>query len=396
MNHLPDIKMCTGCTACVNTCSRNCLEMRKDKNGFLFPEMVEKTNCIDCKACEKVCPVVSSKDNRKFVTKSYAAFSTNEVHRKGSSSGGIFTELAENVLQLGGIVFGASYDENGIVKHVEIDDKLDLGKLRGAKYSQSNLGGCFQVIKHQLELGKMVLFSGTPCQVAGLKSFLKIYCKNLICVDFVCHGVPSPMVWEKYVQYRSQLDAQDILPVHINLRNKESGWSHYSYSVEFSYPSGKRYICKNSEDLFMRLFVGDYISRESCNNCHFKGYDRVSDITLGDFWGVWDIIPEMDDNKGTSLVLTHTVQGEGLLRDIADQIKIQEISLEEASRMNPSLLESSQSQPDREIVLNIIEKDGFQAVQTLILSNKEPKKSMTGKIKRRIDRIILLLKRRNE
>lgn len=384
---LPDKDMCTGCTACVNVCPKHCLEMRTDKNGFPFPEIVVKTNCIACGACEKVCPILLTRDYKEVKTTAYAALTINEVHRMDSSSGGIFTELADNVLKEGGIVFGASYDANGTVKHIGIDEKCDLSKLRGAKYSQSVLGECFHSVKYHLNLGKKVLFSGTPCQVAGLKAFLQKDYVNLICIDCVCHGVPSPMVWEKYVQYRAQLDAKNELPVHINLRNKESGWNHFSYSVEFNYLDGKRYICKNSEDLFMRLFVGDYISRESCANCHFKGYDRVSDITLGDFWGIWDIYPEMDDNKGTSLVLTHTNKGEELLQAIADIIKIQEVSLEQASQMNPSLLKSSQHKLNREFVLNSIAENGFQEVQILTLFNSCPKRSIIGKAKRCMQKI---------
>lgn len=210
--------------------------------------------------------------------------------------------------------------------------------------------------------GKTVLFSGTPCQVAGLKSFLKRDYDNLVCIDFVCHGVPSPMVWEKYVAYRAQFDNGGTLPLHINLRNKESGWSNYSYSVEFAYGNKKRYFCKNAEDPFMYLFVNDYILRKSCGDCHFKGYNRVSDITLGDFWGIQNIDPEMDDNKGTSLVLTHDAVGEDLLKKVAGRVKIKQVTLEQASSENLSLLKSSVHKPSRDIVLKTIESEDFQAI----------------------------------
>lgn len=355
---------CTGCTACANSCPRQCIQMKKDSAGFFYPEIVKPSACIDCGACERACPVLA--DNKVTGNHSlafaYAAFAKNEPLRMESSSGGVFSELATVILQMGGIVYGSSYDENGVIRHIGIENKQDLGKLRGAKYSQSVLGNTFSNIKKQLMSGKTVLFSGTPCQVAGLKSFLKRDYDNLVCIDFVCHGVPSPMVWEKYVAYRAQFDNGGTLPLHINLRNKESGWSNYSYSVEFAYGNKKRYFCKNAEDPFMYLFVNDYILRKSCGDCHFKGYNRVSDITLGDFWGIQNIDPEMDDNKGTSLVLTHDAVGEDLLKKVAGRVKIKQVTLEQASSENLSLLKSSVHKPSRDIVLKTIESEDFQAI----------------------------------
>lgn len=364
MPELASKSQCTGCTACANSCPRQCIQMKEDSAGFLYPEIVKPSACIACGACERACPVladnkVTENDSSTFA---YAAFANNEPLRMESSSGGVFSELATVILQMGGIVYGASYDENGVVRHIGIENKQDLGKLRGAKYSQSVLGNTFLTIKKQLMSGKAVLFSGTPCQVAGLKSFLKRDYDNLVCIDFVCHGVPSPMVWEKYIAYRLQLDNGGTLPLHINLRNKESGWRNYSYSVEFAYANKKRYFCKNTEDPFMYLFVNDYILRRSCNDCHFKGYNRVSDITLGDFWGIQNIDPEMDDNKGTSLVLIHDAVGEDLLKKIARRVKIKQVTLEQASSENLSLLKSSVHKPSRDIVLKTIEDEEFQAI----------------------------------
>lgn len=196
-----------------------------------------------------------------------------------------------------------------------------------------------------------MLFAGTPCQTAGLKSYLKKEYENLFTVDFVCHGVPSPEVWKNYVKYRSEQDNEGELPYRINLRSKHTGWSRYHYSNLYEYAGEKKYSAQSSSDLFMRLFVGDYINRESCADCQFKGYDRVSDITLGDFWGIWDIAPEMDDDQGTSLVLTHSEKGNWLLEKIAGNIKLKEVSLEEASRQNPSLIRSSQSNIKRAYAL---------------------------------------------
>ena len=357
---------CTGCTACVNSCPYQCIQMKTDEVGFMFPKIVDISQCISCGVCESICPVRKEKELVKCVTIAYAAYTKNEYTRLQSSSGGIFSELAISVLKAGGTAYGASYYENGVVRHIQIDNRDDIGKLRGAKYSQSILGYSFQTIKKILDTEKIVLFSGTPCQVAGLKSFLRRDYENLICIDFVCHGVTSPIVWDKYIQYRAENDNNGIRPKTINLRSKESGWSRYSYSVEFVYSDGKRYLCKNDSDSFMRLFVGDYILRECCDDCLFKGYDRTSDITLADFWGIWDIDPKMDDNKGTSLILTHTSKGEKLFKTIAENIKCKQVTLEQASYKNQSMLKSAVHKDSRSVVLKTIAENDFGVAIPLI------------------------------
>ena len=391
MNNLPEFAKkneCTGCSACANICPRQCIEMNEDAEGFVYPQIVNDSLCISCGACERACPILNKKNNNDVLTKAYAALSKDESLRLESSSGGIFSELAKVVLQSGGIIYGASYNENGLVEHINIDNIEALGKLRGAKYSQSNMGDSFQVLKKQLNSGRKILFSGTPCQVAGLKSFLNKDYDNLICIDFVCHGVPSPMAWRQYVKYRAQNDNDGAAPQYINLRNKESGWSKYSYSVKFSYLDNKRYLCKNNEDPFMRFFVNNYILRESCSNCHFKGYGRVSDITLGDFWGIWDIDPEMDDNKGTSLVLTHSAKGEQLFEAIFNNIKYKQMTLEQASMMNQSMLQSSNHQPNRKQVLSKIAEEGFQSAIPLLKVEQSVKTSISGRIKKLISKLL--------
>lgn len=370
---------CTGCTACASICPMQCIQMKENEDGFLYPK-VNTTSCSSCGACEQVCSVLHDEMRDRVLTKAYAAFSVDDSLRKNSSSGGIFSELAELVLQVDGIVYGACYNKDCLVEHIGIDKIEFLWKLRGAKYSQSNLHDTFRFIKKQLESGKQVLFSGTPCQVAGLKSYLKRDYDNLICIDFVCHGVPSPMVWKEYVKYRSKIDNNGSLPKSINLRNKDTGWSKYAYSVEFKYSDNNRYVCKNNDDKYMYLFVNDYILRESCSDCHFKGYNRLSDITLGDFWGIWSVDPDMDDNKGTSLVLTHTMKGERLFGAIKEKIKSKPVSFEAATKMNPSLLYSSAHKQNREKVLFEIRNNGFQAVVSSILSGQLKKNSLKSRI----------------
>lgn len=376
---------CTGCTACVNACPRRCMHITKDENGFSYPQIVDLTECIECRRCESVCPVINKKPEAIESTRAYAAFSRNESVRLDSSSGGIFTEVSQTILLQGGVVFGASYDENYVVKHCCISDIHELWKLRGAKYSESDLGDTFSEILQRLRKGQKVLFSGTPCQVAGLKSFLRKEYDNLLCVDFVCHGVPSPVAWKSYVEYRAEQDAKGERPKAVNLRSKHTGWSNYRYSNVFEYENGKKYSALSSESLFMKLFVGDYISRTSCENCQFKGYQRVSDITLGDFWGIWDIDPEMDDDQGTSVVLVHSDKGQRVWQEIKDKIKCKEVSLEQASRHNPSMLNSSRANAGRDDALTWIRAGRIETCWNLLKKNKI---TVLNRVKNKMKRLI--------
>lgn len=365
MPNLADKNQCTGCTACANICPKSCIEMKEDDEGFSYP-VIDNSRCISCLACERVCPILNNHTHKDEETKAYAALSKNDETRLESSSGGIFSELAKLILQANGIVYGAKYDNDFKVIHTGIEDIESLKELRGAKYSQSDLSTIFQTVKKQLNNGRQVLFSGTPCQIGGLKAFLKKDYDNLYCIDFVCHGVPSPLVWKKYIEYRSQVDADNQVPEYINLRNKESGWSHYSYQVEFAYSKSNHYLCQNDKDLYMSLFVNNYILRRSCSNCYYKGYSRESDITLGDFWGIWDILPSMDDNKGTSVVFTHSNKGEKLLNSAAIHLQSNPVTLDQATMMNPSLLKSSLPKENRERVLQEIGQNGFHTKEKII------------------------------
>lgn len=382
---LADRKECVGCTACMNVCKTKCIEMKTDANGFGYPEVVHPLNCVECGMCEKVCPVLKERDAVNDFPVVYAALSKNESVRMESSSGGVFTELAKRIISQNGIVYGAAYDEQFVVHHYSVDNVNALQKLRGAKYSESNLGSTFQEILKRLQQGQFVLFTGTPCQVAGLKSFVRKDFGNLFCIDFVCHGVPSPVAWQSYIEYRAKEDCNGELPCNINLRSKNTGWSNYQYSNVFEYENGKQHTALSSQSLFMKLFVNDYISRPSCENCKFKGYSRVSDITLGDFWGIWDIDPEMDDNKGTSVVLLQSEKGKRLWEEIKNKIKYKQVTLEQASQYNPSMLLASKAKQNREEVLERIRIGQIGSCEELFVQ-KAP--SLSSRVKGKIGRML--------
>ena len=213
--------------------------------------------------------------------------------------------------------------------------------------------------------------------------------ENLFTVDFVCHGVPAPVVWEKYVQYRAQKDNDGLLPTNINLRSKRTGWSKYKYSNQYTYSNGKSYSALSGDDLFMRLFVGDYINRDSCANCHFKGYKRESDITLGDFFGIWDIDPELDDNRGVSLVLVHSDIARDMLKSISNKAVMKEFTIRQATAQNPSLLFSSSAAHERAQILDQCVGEKFDEIAEF-LSKKDTKRSscvsLIGRAYRKIKR----------
>lgn len=390
MPELANNRQCTGCTACYTSCPKNCITLQADCYGFKFP-VVDTNTCINCKICESVCPVIEKKVTNKELISIYAAYVQDDNVRMDSSSGGVFSEIATEVLNRNGVVFGAAYNNEYMVEHIQISSKEDLSKLRGAKYAQSELRECFHEVQKYLTEGRDVLFVGLPCQIAGLKSFLSKNYSTLITVDFVCHGVPSPLVWQKYVNYRAKKDNKGILPIKINLRSKSSGWSKYRYSNEYEYEGGKIYSAFSGDDLYMQLFVSDYINRASCTDCHFKGAKRVSDVTLGDFWGIWDVAPDMDDDKGTSLVLIHTKAGMDMLERIADRLVIREMSLNQASFRNPSLIVSSSAADGRELMLEKCVAGKFdEAEQVLVQKNAQrvSKLNVVMKIIRKIKKLI--------
>lgn len=302
MIHITEPKKCCGCNACVQACPKHCIRMQEDSEGFLYP-FVDRESCIDCGLCERVCPVINQNEPQKPVV-TLAAVNSDESVRLASSSGGIFTLLAERTIDNGGVVFGAAFDENWDVKHLCIDSKSELPKLRGSKYVQSIIGNCYKEAKAYLSAGKEVLFSGTPCQIAGLKRFLHKEYKNLKTVDVVCHGAPSPMVWRMYLDEVSSM--YNIAQItDIKFRDKTEGWKNFSLSIKYKDKEGAEKTFRETlnENVFMRCFLSNLCLRPSCYACPARNGKSGSDITLADLWGAENICPESDDDKGVSLVL---------------------------------------------------------------------------------------------
>lgn len=325
---------CCGCYACYNICPKQCITMKTDNEGFWYPN-IDKNECINCNLCEKVCPILNSvkrSDSKKIA---YASMNKDEQVRIKSSSGGIFSILAEYIIKNNGVVYGAGFDEDFNINHKRILVSTDLDLLRGSKYVQSSIGNIYRQVKNDLDSNKSVLFTGTPCQVEGLRSYLKKEYINLITMDFICHGVPSPLVWKKYLEEMKKSKQENIKNIYF--RNKDIGWKIFSLKIIFD---EKIYSNTLNNDLFMKGFLQDVYLRPSCYNCKFKKINRISDITVADFWGIENILPKMDDDKGISLIVVHREKGKQLFDKLSEKMILNKVNLDEAIRYNPSMIKS--------------------------------------------------------
>ena len=277
MLEIENKEKCSGCHACYSVCPTKAIEMVKDEKGFKYP-VIDQPKCVNCHLCEKTCPIINKKivDNEP---KAYSCYNKNNEVRSKSSSGGIFTLIASKILEKNGVVFGASFNNKFMVEHIYVEKEEELYKIRGSKYLQSIIGDSYKQAKKFLEEGRYVLFTGTPCQIEGLLSYLNKDYENLITQDIICHGVPSPKVWNKYLEYREKEDGE--IPLEINFRSKENGWKNYN--LKFRY-NGHEYKNNQNTDKYMQAFLKNVSLRESCYNCSFKKINRLSDITLADFW----------------------------------------------------------------------------------------------------------------
>lgn len=303
-----DKQNCCGCGACAQVCPKQCIKMTEDKEGFLYP-MVGEDACIDCGLCERVCPELNPGIERE-PQKVLAAINKDEAVRLRSSSGGVFYLLAEKFIRDGGVVFGARFDETW---QVVMDFAVTLDGVQtfmGSKYVQARTEKAYIDARRFLQNGKKVLFSGTPCQIAGLRRFLNKEYDSLVTVGIVCHGTPSPKVWGRYLE-EVRNECGEITGVAF--RDKSRGWRNYSFRLSCDKKNVNFSVRKNS---YMKAFLKDLILRPACYNCKFKGGRSQSDLTLADFWGVWEVNPQMDDDKGTSIVFVNSDKGERLMADL--------------------------------------------------------------------------------
>lgn len=375
MQILKKNKMCTACGACENICPKNAIQMKEDVQGFLYPS-IDEEKCINCKLCEKVCQSLDT-IKKNFPSKTLALQSQDINISQKSSSGGTFAQIAKYILSKNGIVFGCTMEkipEGFDVKHIYIDDEKDLYKLQGSKYVQSNIKNTYKEAKQFLDQNRLVLFSGTPCQIAGLKAFLqnKDY-NNLITVDLSCTGTPSQKLFNDYIKFLENNNKKQI--INFEFRNKiKMGWSCGNALITFE--NKKQKIIYNSSS-YLNLFINGGIHRESCYNCQFTGLNRISDITIADCWGIELEYPNLlkqnggtlDKDKGISLVLINTNKGEEILGKIKENLIIENIDITKLKKYNGPLRRPIKLNDTSKQYLTIYEKFGYEAMDKIFKKN---------------------------
>jgi len=296
---------CIGCSACVDSCPQGALEINISNVGFYIPKVAD--NCVNCGVCQKYCPIINIKKlETTYPLAGYAAWNKDEIIRISSSSGGVFFELAKNILEDNGIVYGVIWDDKYLPRHVKVMSEEQLWQVMGSKYVQSNLEGVYKQIIQDTQNYRRILFSGTPCQIAAVRLFAKNhYIENIITVDLICFGVSSLKIYKMYLDDISGTKRISS----INMRNKKYGWSNSSIKIEFN--NGSSYESVTKKDWFFRIYLSKYAHMLRCYNCPFARLPRLADITIGDFWG---IDKKLSDERGVSAIIINTENGLDLIK----------------------------------------------------------------------------------
>lgn len=364
---------CCGCGSCAQICNAGCIRMEADAEGFLYPS-VDKEKCVNCKACEKVCPITHNNgDDATDGVSPYAIGGWNEDKdvRQDSSSGGVFSLLAEAVLDAGGVVYGCALDEQMRAGHRRVERKEELNILRGSKYVQSEIGDAYINIRRDLREGRKVLFVGTPCQAAGLRAYLgDMDTSDLYEADFICHGVPSPRVFGDYIRSEETRHGGEM--ISFRFRNKDRGWSQTGLQLgTLAKYKGGNQVRKYPAfmDPFMNAFLEDVCLRPSCHECSFKTMPKdYADFTMADFWGVNKVNKELNDGRGTSLLLIHSDKGRAFWESVSHGFHYKEVGYEESVRRNKPLTHSARRNPKRKAFFEDYGRKGFEYVRRKYMS----------------------------
>ena len=380
MIYVNDKKTCCGCNACGDACPKGAIIFQTDIEGFWYPK-VDKEKCIDCGLCEKVCPIINIKELKKNdlpQSTCYAAEHKNMEVIFDSTSGGLFSALADIMYRNNGYVGGAVFNEDFSVRHYISNDKHDLPQLRSSKYLQSNMNGFYNQVKQLLMANEQVLVCGTPCQMTALRSFLRKDYENLIIVDFICRGINSPKVWQKYLDSFEERYGSKV--VYCKAKSKEYGWRNLTQKVILA--NGKHcYETKDQSNFTKGYLQTGVYCRPSCYDCKFKGYPRISDITLADFWGIENVDQSMEKDLGTSLVMINSKKGQNYFEKIKPRINYVPVSFESIEAGNQALKKPLQSP-------KVDRKKFFEDLQSMTFLNiadkyvaAENKKSLKFQIK---------------
>lgn len=379
--------LCYGCSACMNKCPRHCISMKETAEGFLYP-VVQKELCAQCGLCEKVCPVLSLEKQEEEYRRAWGVTTKDHQVLLESSSGGLFTALSKKVLDEEGCVFGATFTQDfQRVNHIMIEKPEDLALLRGAKYFQSQMNETFLQVQKQLHRQRKVLFSGTPCQIAGLKSFLGYEDDHLFLIDVICHGVPSALLWQHYLLHMRKTAAGQIKSV--NFRDKREGWKRYG--MEIVTEKEKSLYLPFSENPYMTMFLKDICLRESCYQCKIKKSGVMSDLTIGDFWGVEKIAPDVENFSGVSLALIHTKKGMCLFDQVRKDMTALQVDYDQAINCNPAFKYSAHRPAERDAFYPDLRtlswkkvEEKYAHVKLRVKAKRKLSASVVGKVRRYI------------
>lgn len=370
-----DKKECCGCGACMNVCPKNAIRMVEDEVGFVYP-VINPSSCVECGACKQVCGYQTQPQMQKSKSVYAAASKDDDLLRK-SASGGAFAVIAKNVLKDDGVVYGASLQLEGDrlePKHLRIDTMKRLSELQGSKYVQSAIGDTYTRAKKDLLTGKKVLFSGTPCQIAGLKQYLRKDYDNLLTVDIICHGVPSKKFFQSFIDHYGKKLGGIITEFYFRDKSKGQGMIVRSVCKKTTGKNQEKVIGGNLLS-YVSLFLKSLTYRENCYSCPFASEKRVGDLTLGDFWGFHEEYPSYDEKqglsngKGVSCILVNTDRGRAALEQCEDRFVLMTSNFEKVARHNDQLHSPSKYSPKREQILDLYQKEGYEAVERYFHKN---------------------------
>lgn len=346
---------CYGCTACASVCPKGAITMKENEEGFKHPS-VDESACVSCGLCKKVCPVLNRRVSETgSVRAAYAMQHTDPEVLKESTSGGMFTALSDLILNEGGVVYGAALDEQMTVRHIRATKAEERNAMRGSKYVQSDLGDVFAEIKRDLSEGRRVLFTGTPCQVDGLRRFLGEKTEGLLCVDLICHGSPSPKILAEQFRFLEKRTRKKMT----GYRFRPKRWSWHVHREIAFFEGGKEYHSNPYSDLWQQIYYMRLCHRPSCHSCQYSNLDRVGDLTIADCRGIDKIAPDFGSNPGVSLVFANTALGEEVLAALCPSMKTREVSV--ADVMQPPLRQPSKPNARREQFWAVYHKDGYEA-----------------------------------
>lgn len=358
---------CTGCGACCNICPNKCIIMKKSFDGCYYPA-INHTDCIKCGKCKQICPIrnYNNQSEKEDYLNTYAGYAAEDRIREASSSGGIFSLAAEWFIAKDGWIFGAAYQNNKVI-HTVGTCKEEVERLKGSKYVQSDIGYTYQEAETALKNGKYVLFTGLPCQIAGLKAYLGKEYEKLYTIDLICHGVGAPLIWDKYIKtfhHKKHI-------ISINFKNKEHGWNHEQLVIK--YENEKEYRKFPLEDCYTYGFNKNIFLRPSCYECKYKGTNRKSDLTIGDAWGVEHYAPRFRDDKGCSLIFIHSNKGREIFENIESRLNYVAVNAQKAIQFNQRMISSVDMNPEREMFYNDLRKYSFRYTMMRMMQREKHK-----------------------